>query len=220
MRLYNVKSAEVRHLLSSCQEVLAILMGFLLQQASKWLDCHKASRWCRAEAKTITVSTKLNSFIAILPPFFQEKKRKCISRIYCRQSGCQNPTRQLIAWSFQHMVLSALNSGRKQFLSAHLKSQNVHLGRTWANNFSHSDIIWAASWQNKQSGRLRSAWASAQSDQSLCLHLKGSLGPKLSSSGQRRLWSDWVDAQADLSLPWMHTHFVGFVMRRLKCPWA
>ena len=29
---------------------------------------------------------------------------------------------------------------------------------------------------------------------------------------QRRLWSDWADAQADLSLRWPHTHFVGFVM--------
>ena len=26
--------------------------------------------------------------------------------------------------------------------------------------------------------------------------------------GQQRLWSDWVDAQADLSLRWAHTHFV------------
>ena len=29
-------------------------------------------------------------------------------------------------------------------------------------------------------------------------------------------WSDWADAQADLSLRWTHTHFVGFVMRRLN----
>ena len=35
-------------------------------------------------------------------------------------------------------------------------------------------------------------------------------------SAQRRPWSDWVDAQADLSLGWAHSHFVGFVMRRLK----
>ena len=28
-------------------------------------------------------------------------------------------------------------------------------------------------------------------------------------------WSDWADAQADLSLRWAHTHFVGFVMLRL-----
>ena len=35
-------------------------------------------------------------------------------------------------------------------------------------------------------------------------------------SAQRRLWSDRADAQADLSLRWAHSHFVGFVMRRLK----
>ena len=34
-------------------------------------------------------------------------------------------------------------------------------------------------------------------------------------SAQRRLWSDWADAQADLSLRWAHAHFVGFVMSRL-----
>ena len=38
-----------------------------------------------------------------------------------------------------------------------------------------------------------------------------------SLSAQRRLWSDWADAQADLSLLWAHTHFVGFVMSRLTC---
>ena len=32
---------------------------------------------------------------------------------------------------------------------------------------------------------------------------------------RRRLWSDWADAQADLSLRWVHSHFVGFVMSRL-----
>ena len=36
-------------------------------------------------------------------------------------------------------------------------------------------------------------------------------------SAQQRLWSDWADAQADLSLCWVHSHFVGFVMRWLKC---
>ena len=35
-------------------------------------------------------------------------------------------------------------------------------------------------------------------------------------SAQRRLWPDWADAQADLSLCWEHTHFVGFVMSRLN----
>ena len=36
-------------------------------------------------------------------------------------------------------------------------------------------------------------------------------------SAQRRLWSDWVNAQSDLSLRWAHTHFVGFVMSSLIC---
>ena len=35
-------------------------------------------------------------------------------------------------------------------------------------------------------------------------------------SAQRRLWLDWADAQADLSLRWAHSHFVGFVMSRLN----
>ena len=30
-----------------------------------------------------------------------------------------------------------------------------------------------------------------------------------------RLWSDWVAAQADLNLLWAHSHFVGFIVRRL-----
>ena len=37
-------------------------------------------------------------------------------------------------------------------------------------------------------------------------------------SAQRRLWSDWPDAQADLSLRWAHCHFIGFVMSRLIYP--
>ena len=35
-------------------------------------------------------------------------------------------------------------------------------------------------------------------------------------STQRRLWSDWADAQADLNFGWAHIHFVGFVMSWLK----
>ena len=36
-------------------------------------------------------------------------------------------------------------------------------------------------------------------------------------STQRRLWSNWTNAQADLSLRWVHSHFVCFVIRRLFC---
>ena len=44
---------------------------------------------------------------------------------------------------------------------------------------------------------------------------KDSQSPKASSCGQQSLWPDWVDAQADLSLCWTHSHFVGFVMQQL-----
>ena len=38
----------------------------------------------------------------------------------------------------------------------------------------------------------------------------GSYGPKLSSCGQRRLRSDWANAQAHLSLRWAHMPFCWF----------
>ena len=34
-------------------------------------------------------------------------------------------------------------------------------------------------------------------------------------SAQQILWSDWAVSQTDLRLHWAHSHFVGFVMRRL-----
>ena len=33
-------------------------------------------------------------------------------------------------------------------------------------------------------------------------------------------WSHWPDAQADPSLRWAHSHFVGFDMRRLIYIWS
>ena len=62
---------------------------------------------------------------------------------------------------------------------------------------------WAATWQNQQN----ECAPSEDSDQSghppslirvFAVRSLGSWGPKLSSCGQRRLWSDWADAQADL----------------------
>ena len=42
------------------------------------------------------------------------------------------------------------------------------------------------------------------------VHSMGSWGPNVSSCGQGRLWSDWANAQADLSLPWAHKSFCWF----------
>ena len=46
------------------------------------------------------------------------------------------------------------------------------------------------------------------------------LGSLATHWAQRRLWSDWADAQADLSLRWAQSHFVGFVMSRLILCWS
>ena len=70
--------------------------------------------------------------------------------------------------------------------------------------------------------RLRSAWASASlgicpvwSESSLLAWRK--LCSLTTHWVHGEVWSDWADAQADLSLRWAHPHFVGFVMRWLKC---
>ena len=62
--------------------------------------------------------------------------------------------------------------------------------------------------------RLRSAWASARSDQS-SLSAWRKLGSLATHWAHSEDWSDWADAQADLSLRWAQSHFVGFVVRRL-----
>ena len=84
----------------------------------------------------------------------------------------------------------------------------------------HCSCVWATTWLNQQN----ECTPSEDSDQPghppslirvFAVRSMDSWGPKISSCGQRRLWSDWVDAQADLCLRWGHTHFVGFVMSRL-----
>ena len=69
--------------------------------------------------------------------------------------------------------------------------------------------IWAATWQNQQNECV----PSEDSDQPVRMKKAWVLIYPLSA--QWRLWSDWADAQADLSLHWAHTYFVGFVMPQL-----
>ena len=79
---------------------------------------------------------------------------------------------------------------------------------------------WAATWQNQQS----ECAPSEDSDQPghppslirvFAVRMKKARVLSYPLSAQWRLWSDWADAQADLSLRWAHSHFVGFVMSRL-----
>ena len=84
--------------------------------------------------------------------------------------------------------------------------------------------IWAASWQNQQND----CAPSEDSDQPghppsltrvFAVRMKKAWVLSYPLTAQRRLWSDWADAHADLSLRWVHSHFVGFVTRRLIIPW-
>ena len=72
----------------------------------------------------------------------------------------------------------------------------------------------ALSWQNQQNDwvqqRHSSAWASVQSDQSIRCPNKKAWVLSYPLSTQRRLWSDWANAQADLSLRWAHMPFCWF----------
>ena len=106
----------------------------------------------------------------------------------------------------------------------------VKIGKKGVWNFGRRIAISTASWQNQQNcmcahRRLRSAWASAQSDQSLrcpqrliwvfAVRLKKPWVLSYPLSAQRRLWSDWAYSQADVSHHWAYSHFVGFVMKWL-----
>ena len=82
-------------------------------------------------------------------------------------------------------------------------------------------LKWTATWQNQQNDKS----PSEESDKPghppslirvFAVRLMHGSSLKFSLCEQRRLWSEWADAQADLSLRWAHTHFVGFVMSRLK----
>ena len=77
-----------------------------------------------------------------------------------------------------------------------------------------NDLIWAAPWQNQQCGCVPSKDQPGHPPSLIrvfAVHMKKAWVLSYPLSAQRRLWSDWADAQADLSLRWAHTHFVGFV---------
>ena len=84
------------------------------------------------------------------------------------------------------------------------------------------ELNWAATLENQQS----ECAPSEDSDQPghppslirvFAVRMKKAWVLSYPLSAQQRRWSDWADAQADLSLRWAHTHFVGFVMSWLSC---
>ena len=93
-----------------------------------------------------------------------------------------------------------------------------HIRDRWQSG-SMLKVMWAATWQNQQSD----CAPSEDSDQPghpaslirlFAVRMKKAWTLSYPLSAQRRLWSDWADAQADLGLRWAHSHIVGFVTRR------
>ena len=98
---------------------------------------------------------------------------------------------------------------------------STHNMNRW--KLSFNIIKWATTWQNQQSEFAPSEdsdqpWHPPSLIRVFAVRMKKPWVLSYPLSTQRRLWSDWADALADLSLRWAHTRFVGFVMSQLKYP--
>ena len=93
---------------------------------------------------------------------------------------------------------------------------------SWKNK--HEEMIWAASWQNQQNGmcaqrRMRSAWASAQSDRSL--HCQPGHLPSLIGVFAVRMKKPWVlipskTSRSVSSIPWITPEIRRKIRRKNK----
>ena len=83
-----------------------------------------------------------------------------------------------------------------------------HISKLPKINLAESQIIWAIAWQNQQNDlctqrRLWSSWESS-------LSAWRKAGSSSIHKEHSKDWSDWADAQADLSLCWVHMSFCWF----------
>ena len=138
-----------------------------------------------------------------------------------------------VEWSFPHCITVVITCCFREFMMLFQFSILIHQP-FWdppliydmmvkiKNEFfeKRRENIWAALCQNQQND----CAPSEDSDQSghppwlirvIAVRMKKAWTLSYPLSVQRGLWSDWADAQADLSLRWAHIHFVCFVMRRL-----
>ena len=119
------------------------------------------------------------------------------------------------AWVFSYAL-----SAQQRLWSGWADAQ-TDLSLRWAHShFVGCVMSWLIIKQNQQSD----CAPSEDSDQSghppslirvFAVHMKKAWVFSFPLGAQQRLWPDWADAQADLSLRWAHSHFVGFVMSRL-----
>ena len=124
-------------------------------------------------------------------------------------------------FQMQSMWRWPLDKLSRKSYSSHRESakaqQKLCIGTVLPESSWFAYTIWAAIWQNQQS----ECAPSKDSDQPghppslmrvFTVHMKKPWVLSYPLSAQWRLWSDWADAQADLSLCRVHSHFVGFVM--------
>ena len=99
--------------------------------------------------------------------------------------------------------------------------KTVRPGSDWSSSLLQEQaLLWAVTGQNQQNECPTSEdsdqpWHPPSLMRVFSFRMKKAWVLSYPLSTQRRLWSDWADAQADPSLRWAHTHFVGFVMLRL-----
>ena len=106
-----------------------------------------------------------------------------------------------------------IQSGFEQMIMMGKSIRQMWVNRNADLNHHKVHTIWAATWQNQQS----ECAPSKDSDQPslikvFAVRMKKPWVLSYPLSTQRSLWSDWANAQADLSLRWAQSHFVGFVM--------
>ena len=130
--------------------------------------------------------------------------------------------KKIIRKSFRHFWITAIqNRCRWNFCVVEMQSELWDCLALWQNDKNlvacynvwqrprTQSNVWAASWQNQHIGFAPSEdWDQPGHPPSLIrvfvVRMKTHLVLSYPLSAQRRLWSDWADAQADLSLPWAH----------------
>ena len=116
---------------------------------------------------------------------------------------------------FHHAVLEDLPEAAPLILL--ISFSFISLNTSYPHKFrklKQCEMKWASARQNLQKGmgaqwRLRSAWASTRSDQS-SLSAWRKLGSLATHWAHSEDWSDWADAQANLSLRLAHMPFCWF----------
>ena len=118
-----------------------------------------------------------------------------------------------------------LTSDLSQTYSEICNTASCHISPCWgilchAISIDTSSCIWSASWQNQQygcapSGDSDQPWHPPSLIRVFAVRMKKTWVLSEPLSAQRRLWSEWAHAQADLSHLWAHTYFAGFVTRWL-----